>query len=81
MITNDCLVGCNEITHHRNCSEYVLQKITIREITCKEGYLNLLSYHKEYAVLGESAISYTIMCDDGHVKKLSKRLFYGGNDK
>ena len=55
--------------------------MSIKEITCKEGYLNLLSYHKEYAVLGESAISYTVMCDNGHVKKLSKKMFYGGNNK
>jgi hypothetical protein len=69
-------VGCNEIAHHRNCSEYILLNMSIKEITCKEGYLNLLSYNKEYAVLGESAISYTVMCDNGHIKKLSKKLFY-----
>jgi len=76
MITENCLVGCNEIAHHRNCSEYILLNMSIKEITCKKGYLNLLRYNKEYAVLGESAISYTIMCDNGHIKKLSKKLFY-----
>jgi len=75
LITENCLVGCNEIAHHRNCSDYI-PSMSIKEITCKEGYLNLLSYHKEYAVLGESAISYTVMCDNGHVKKLSKKMFY-----
>ncbi len=84
MISDNCLVGCRETHHHRNCNEYMqlnnhveTKFLETKEVIARRGYANLITPMNIYIVLETYKQQYMIQCDNGKIHKLSKKLFYG----
>ena len=83
MITENCLVGCKETHHHKNCGDYVStidyvapKFLEDKQIIARAGYANLISTLSVYTIIETYKHQYRIQCDNGKVHNLSKKLFY-----
>lgn len=83
MITENCLVGCKETQHHKNCSEYVSiinyaapKFLEDKQVIARKGYANLISILSVYTIIDTYKQQYRVQCDNGKIHNLSKNLFY-----
>ena len=83
MITENCLVGCKETHHHKNCGDYVStidyvapKFLEDKQVIARAGYANLISTLSVYTIIETYKQQYRIQCDNGKVHNLSKKLFY-----
>jgi beta-galactosidase beta subunit len=82
MITEQCLVGCTNHRHHYKCDTNVVNYEIQNDkdyVICSDSYANLTTAYKTYIIIFENDWHYTIRCDNGIEKPISKRLFFKKN--
>ena len=75
MITEQCLVGCNNHSHHKNCNFFTV-RIENNIIKARQKLLDYITAEKEYCFLHFDRDFYEIIDDKGRIKRVAKFYFY-----
>lgn len=74
MITDECLVGCTNKLHHKNCNHYII-RIENNIVTCVKRCLDYLTQGKQYAFIHSDRDFYEVVTDKGELKRIAKFYF------